>query len=206
MAPVFANAVNSQKDCPLFTKIPQELRDRIFDLVVTPHEEKHVPYPKALRYSRPGFRHSDGKLSIALLRCCQLIYSQTCHLPAKKYVQIDCICTGENGHDTKDGNSWTRSSPTALQNLHLFTTKRWLRMTTSLAWARYTQLVATHVPNLRYLKLTLEHYNDPFEAEHDIIPNAKKRGLSRMLHTKDSDSFEGWHGPSLGEFRPPIIV
>ena len=107
-------------------------------------------------------------------------------------MQVDWICAGHKGHENKDGSCWTRSSPTALQNLHLFTTKRWLGMTTSLEWARYTQLVATHTPNLRYLKITLEHDNDPFEAEHDIIPNAKKRGLSRMLHIENSDPFEEW--------------
>ena len=191
MAPVFAKPVNSQKDCPLFSKIPQ-IRDRIFDLVVTPHEEKHVPYPEALRYSRPGFRHSDRKLSITILRCCERIYLETCDLPAKKYIQIDWICAGKNGHDANDGNCWNRSLPTALQNLHLFTTKYWLREAIPYIWGRYTPFVATYAPNLRNLKITLEHDNNSFEAKHDIFPNAKQRGLSPILYMEDSAPFEEW--------------
>ena len=123
MAPVFSKAVNLQEDSPLFSKIPQELRDKIFDLVVTPHEEKRVPYPKTLRYTRPGFRHADRKLFITIFRCCQLIYSQTCHLPTKNYVYIDWICEGRDGHGFDDYNRLYRSLPKGLQNLHLFTTR-----------------------------------------------------------------------------------
>lgn len=63
-------------------------------------------------------------------------------------------------------------------------------MVTTKPWARYTEFVAGCAPNLRYLTFTLGNENNLFEAEQDIVPNAKKWRLSEVLHTKGSNSFE----------------
>lgn len=178
MAPVFTNAVNLQKDSPLFSKIPQELRNEIFDLVVTPHPEKHVHYPEELRYPRPGLPRLDRSLSATLLRCCQLIYFQTCDLPAKKYVLVDWLCDGKVGHgyeNYKDGNNrFDHLLPKALRNLHLFTTKFWLNTFQVDLWDPYAGKIAAQAPNLEYLKTTLEHDNSPFRFHDDVVPSPKR--------------------------------
>lgn len=190
MTPIFVNPVNPQGECLLFNKIPQEIRDEIFDLVVTPHDRKHVPYPEGLRYCRPGFRHADRNLSTTLLRCCQLIYFETCDLPAKKYVQVDWVCGGKNSDGFHDDNLSKRSFPKTLQNLHLFTTTIWLERWKF--WEPYTRLVATQAPDLRYLKIILEHNNLLYFAEYDLVPNPKQERfvLSCLKDMKDSDPFE----------------
>lgn len=190
MTPIYVNAVNLQKDCPLFSKIPQEVRDEIFDLVFTPHDEKHVPYPKEVRYCRPGFRHADRNLSTTLLRCCQLIYLETRDLPAKKYVQVDWIIEGDNGHAFNDANRFKRSLLTALRSLHLFTEGYWLRFCSRSLWAPYTRFIATQAPKLEYLKITFGHENSPEYAEDDIVPNPKQEDISRLKYTKDDDPFK----------------
>ena len=190
MAPSFANPANLQKNCSLFSKIPQEIRDLIFDLVLTPHNEKHVPYPEELPYRRPGFRHADRNLSTTLLRCCQLTYFETRDLPAKKYVAVDWLCGGINGHGLDDANRFERSLPTASRNLHLFTNGFWLKYYIEWIWAPRTRFIATQAPNLEYLKITFGHSKSYVYAEDDIVPNPKKQGAPCLKYTKDNDPFE----------------
>ncbi len=187
MAPVFANAVNLQKDCPLFSKIPREIRDDIFDLVMTPHEEKYIPYPDSIHYRRPGFRHADRNLSTTLLRCCQLTYSETYDLPAKKYVHVDWLTGGWDSHGPGDENFLNYSFPTAVRNLHLFTKKLWLEHNFYHPWDHYTQFVAMQAPNLKYLKITLEYARWP---EWYIIPNPEEPLGRHLRYTEDSDPLQ----------------
>ena len=87
---VYAHPSHSQNDCPFFTKTPREIRDQIFDLALSPSQKLQLSLcPGFWNRSRPSFEVIDGKLSTALLRTCQRIYSETRHLPSRNYVKID---------------------------------------------------------------------------------------------------------------------
>lgn len=156
--------------------------------MLTPHAEKHVSYPKKSLYCRPGFRHADHNLSTTLLRCCQLTYFETRDLPAKRYVQVDWLCKGDHGQFFTCPNRFRRSLPTALRNLHLFTTGPWFK--NYVVWGPYTRFVATKAPNLEYLKITFGHDNWPAYAMDDVVPNPKQEGSLWLESIKDNDPFE----------------
>ena len=183
MTHVFTNAMNLQEECPLFNRIPKEIRDNIFDLVLTPHDKKCIPYPEELQYSRPGFRNLDRNLSTTLLPCCQAIYLETYDLPAKMYVQVDWTTYYEGSvHRFNDANR-SKRFPTAPRNLHLFTIKYFLDYWPA-CWTLYTRFIAGQAPHLNHLKITLGHDNSPEYADGLLVPDAMQGGGLTLLRRR----------------------
>lgn len=67
---------------PLFSKIPGEIRNNIFDMAMTQYENKDKPFAEDAYWYRPGFT-CEAYLDTALLRTCRRIYLESRHLPAK---------------------------------------------------------------------------------------------------------------------------
>ncbi len=69
-----------QLQCPLFSVIPAEIRDRIFSYTLAEYEDESNPYDHETCYRRPDYlapRHSDT----ALLRTCQRVYIEAWFRP-----------------------------------------------------------------------------------------------------------------------------
>lgn len=68
---------NFQSQCPLFGRLPGEIRNDIFSLVLVQYEDQDEgkAYPVDSYWYRPGFR-GPRRSSSALLRTCKLAYAE----------------------------------------------------------------------------------------------------------------------------------
>lgn len=73
---------NMQADCPLFNKIPAEIRDRIFSFALSPFDNHNHPYKPGHHWYRPGY-HYPQMLDTRLLRTCKRIYEECRLMPIK---------------------------------------------------------------------------------------------------------------------------
>ena len=74
---------HEQKQSPIFGKLPAELRNRIFDLVL---ETKTITNQSCgITFKRSCFPQQSFTMS--LLRTCRLAYLETRHLPIRKALQ-----------------------------------------------------------------------------------------------------------------------
>lgn len=69
-----------QKQSPLFSKIPGEVRNKIFKYALTSYEDQSRLYDEDAGYRRPGYL-APHKIDWALLQTCQNIYVETWDLP-----------------------------------------------------------------------------------------------------------------------------
>ena len=75
-----ANA-DDQSDCVLYSKLPSEIRTRIFEYAVASTDDHTKPYLPDRVYYRPG-SHYHQKTDISLLLTCKQIYLETRLMPA----------------------------------------------------------------------------------------------------------------------------
>ena len=147
----FVNPVNPQTDCPLFNKIPREIRDSIFDLVMTPLEEEYYGHGKRSKYRGPKILSTNFRnLSTTVLRCCQLIYFEIWGLPAKKSIQHYPIPIEDDDH-------FDAYFPTGMQNFVIgFITRRYCYRYEALdGWHNSLREVARNAPDLKYLRINV---------------------------------------------------
>lgn len=86
LAPVNTSNAKSQKKSTLFTIMPPELRNKIFDLVCTHYKDNKEPISERQSYHRSHFHHyQNRKFSTAILRTCKRVYEETKHLPRQSY-------------------------------------------------------------------------------------------------------------------------
>jgi hypothetical protein len=71
---------NSQLQSPLFNKLPGEIRNIIFDLVLSLQDGES--YPRNTFYYRPD-HHCNEFIDHALLRTCRRIYLETYNIPLR---------------------------------------------------------------------------------------------------------------------------
>ncbi|KAK2050190.1 hypothetical protein LZ31DRAFT_590090 [Colletotrichum somersetense] len=64
-----------QPESPLFSVLPGEVRNQIFELALIQHDDEASAYPKDSYWYRPGFR-GPRRSSSSLLRTCKLAYSE----------------------------------------------------------------------------------------------------------------------------------
>jgi hypothetical protein len=76
---------NPQCQSPLFTKIPPELRNRIFSLALLQYEDLSQPYEQQDYCYRPGHR-ARRIVSTSLLQTCRLIWLEANHWPMSQAV------------------------------------------------------------------------------------------------------------------------
>lgn len=69
-----------QAQSPLFSKLPGEIRNHVFELALARSEDKNKPYRKDAYYYRPGYT-CEHRSDLRLLRTCRRIYAEARHLP-----------------------------------------------------------------------------------------------------------------------------
>jgi hypothetical protein len=73
LANLTPETTNPQSQCPLFSILPGEIRNEIFELALIQFEDDEAAYPKDSYWYRPGFT-GPKKSSSALLRTCRLVF------------------------------------------------------------------------------------------------------------------------------------
>ncbi len=147
--------INPQLSCPLFTRIPGEIRNSIFELALTSFDDKQRPYKKSAYYYRPDHRYAQ-KIDTNLLLTCRRIHAETETIPA-------CINEIVNWCHRSPPDALTMSSymgnePGAVRrcqqsaNLHLFRQQCCLE-----GHFKYLTPKLKHFPNITRLKITLRH-------------------------------------------------
>lgn len=71
---------HAQEQCPLFSKLPGELRNRIFEFACAPSEDPNHRYEHTDYWFRPGY-HAKPKYETNLLRTCRRIWIESHSLP-----------------------------------------------------------------------------------------------------------------------------
>ncbi|KAB2579891.1 hypothetical protein BFW01_g5449 [Lasiodiplodia theobromae] len=74
------STAHPQKQSPLWSKLPPELRNQIFTLAVSQHVDLTRPYPENSWYYRPGYTHAFA-MHTDLLATCRLAYWETSAIP-----------------------------------------------------------------------------------------------------------------------------
>ncbi|KAI1329666.1 hypothetical protein F5Y16DRAFT_364972 [Xylariaceae sp. FL0255] len=73
-------SVNRQLDSPLFSQLPGELRDIIWEYALTSYEDFNKPYPLDASYTRPG-QAARSRVAVNLLLTCRAVYLETFLIP-----------------------------------------------------------------------------------------------------------------------------
>lgn len=71
-----------QTQSPLFSTLPPELRNQIFELAVSQFEDRTRPFSANAFWYRPG-HHYELRTETSLLRTCRLIYYETSVIPIR---------------------------------------------------------------------------------------------------------------------------
>ncbi len=155
MASIDTSNANPQKGSPLFTRIPGEIRDHIFDLALTAYSGKKEPFAKDSYYYRPGFRYADQKLDTALLRTCRRIYQEARLVPFENYERVEWQRQRGRGPSNAEAGNFARGDAFSpwLTSLHLFTQQIWLEDS---SWRTRARDIGRR-QNLRHLKITIRH-------------------------------------------------
>ncbi|KAF2727400.1 hypothetical protein EJ04DRAFT_517272 [Polyplosphaeria fusca] len=76
------DAVHAQTQSPLFSAIPAEIRNEIFDLALREYQDPEKPYNRYTYYTRPG-SFAQTRVDFALLQTCKRIFKETMPIPLK---------------------------------------------------------------------------------------------------------------------------
>lgn len=112
-----------QMQSPLFSILPPEIRNQIFELALSEHEDSTRPYDPTDNYYRPG--HCFPKvINTDLLRTCRRVYYETNTIPMSSATH--CLWLGPISW-SRDPNrtplrfeSLTRKQQTDLNHVHVF--------------------------------------------------------------------------------------
>ncbi|KAI0802189.1 hypothetical protein GGR55DRAFT_462267 [Xylaria sp. FL0064] len=74
------SSVDQQLGCPLFAKLPGELRELIWDYALTSYEDLDALYPLDRPYARPG-QAAPQRIALNLLLTCRAVYLETFLVP-----------------------------------------------------------------------------------------------------------------------------
>jgi hypothetical protein len=87
---------NPQISCPLFNRIPPEIRHQIFTLALSsfPDPTPTTQYSTKTYYTRPSY-FAPYKSDTRLLRTCRAIYAEAWHLPFLLREQIYWLTAGD---------------------------------------------------------------------------------------------------------------
>jgi hypothetical protein len=155
LVPKFAEKYMAQVSCPLFTRIPGELRTRIFEFALTEYDDLRHPYDENTFYYRPGY-HYRQRIDTALLRTCRLIYLEA-HLIPIAINEHTFWCFRGPPHRLLDARpqiyfpGMTPEQRIAAEHIHFFTQQYWLEGT----WAGSPWATVTQIPEMHPRKLTI---------------------------------------------------
>ncbi|TFB01747.1 hypothetical protein CCMA1212_006184 [Trichoderma ghanense] len=82
---IVSQQVDAQKDSPLFSLLPPEVRSKIFALAVAEYEDVDNPYPIDASW-RPS-HCAPRKICLNLLLTCRAVYLEACFLPFESIEQ-----------------------------------------------------------------------------------------------------------------------
>lgn len=71
---------NIQADCPLYTKVPAEIRNRVFSYALSAFDNQDHPYQAGAHWCRPGYEYPQ-MLDTRVLQTCKRIYHEYRLLP-----------------------------------------------------------------------------------------------------------------------------
>ena len=185
-APINTSNANPQKECPLFGRIPGELRNEIFNLALTAYPGKQVPYDKRAWHCRPGFRYADVRIDTALLRTCRRVYGEARLVLQQNYVHVQWC----GNLDFEPHTTIPRYNPEVIKAVHPWLTS--LHLFTSQYWLECESLVVCRHPRIRNLKITIRHCDwTPWTDHGPLTLDAKQESFSEAENfCKASDGFD----------------
>ena len=124
-------AVNPQSSSPLYSTIPPEIRDEIFQYALAEYTKTDADslYAQSTDYTRPGYT-GQRAVSTSLLQTCRLAYLETYHLPWANKEHVfwhERSPPGAIPHE--EANYFARFQPWQIKlvkEIHLFTQLFWL--------------------------------------------------------------------------------
>ena len=149
-------SVNPQLACPLFSRIPGEIRNYIFELALTSFDDKTRPYKKGAFYYRPDFRYAQ-RIDTALLLTCRRIHAETEDIPAR--INEHTSWFYRPPPDVRKNefsilpNAGAVTRRRLLRTIHLFAQQYWLES----QFQRFTKGLGLKFTYLAHLKITLRH-------------------------------------------------
>ena len=140
----------SQNQSPLM-RLPGEIRNRIFEYVVTKAWVGKQPFEQDAYFYRPGYRYYDRRMEWALLCTCRRIYEETKHLPS---LQLEAVLWYHRSPliATEYARRVSTDQKSSAHTLHLFTQLFWLE-----SWAGDALRKSEKYPSLRKIIITIRH-------------------------------------------------
>jgi hypothetical protein len=134
-----SSTINPQTNCPLFSKIPAEIRDRIYDFTLTASDDPTKPFNPRHHHYRPGHKFRP-KYDFALLRTCKRIYNEARLLPITLNEVVIYLYRGPRTHLPKSSQyDWRErygalnpEQRDAVQTVHFFAQQCYLESTANL--------------------------------------------------------------------------
>lgn len=134
---------------PLFSRLPAEIRNQIFCLVLRCYEDKNRPFPTDAFYYRPGFRYAT-RIDTALLHTCRRVYLEAqCLLKVVNNEHVEW-------HGSERGpRIWTAdtASHSSMTSVQLFMQQVHLEYDHHAVAVRLDR----HFPRLQDIKITIRH-------------------------------------------------
>ncbi|KAL8689881.1 MAG: hypothetical protein Q9218_004546 [Villophora microphyllina] len=192
MTQVRTQDADLQLASPLFNKVPPEIRNSIFKLALTAHDDPSRRYRPAAHYYRPGFTCAH-KIDMGLLLTCRRVYAETARLPASINEHTSWYFRpppGINKNEIPLGNSpgaFVRQRD--LRTIHIFAQQYWLEG----AYGGFASFVRLwNIARPTHLKITIRHSDWWWwEAGEPIALDAKREGRPSAQHySRPSDPFE----------------
>ena len=93
--------VDPQTQSPLFSVIPGEIRNAIFELALSEYEDPERKYDVATYYYRPGYT-ARKRIATQLLLTCRRVWLETRHLPSSLSEHAWWLCSYDRRPPGKD--------------------------------------------------------------------------------------------------------
>ncbi len=193
--------INPQHDCPLFSILPPEIRNSIFELALTAYEDPSNRYRRDVFFYRPGhtcFR----KIDTNLLLTCRRVYAETASLPASINEHVSWYWrgppVGEKNHVPAGPSVASSRRRRELRRIHLFAQQFWLESSRGQVdggFRHFTKLWNFVIPcpiRPTHLKITIRHTDWWWwEHGHLIALDPKQPGRpSAARYSRPSDPFD----------------
>ncbi|KAK0493483.1 hypothetical protein EDD18DRAFT_1178404 [Armillaria luteobubalina] len=175
---------NPQTASPLFSVIPPEIRNIIFQLALRSYPDKSRPYPGNAYHFRPGYEYGQ-RIDTALLLTCRLIYNETRLLPITSNEHVFWCDRGPPGSRTKPAIYFSRMASEqqdVVDCVHFFAQQYWLEQT-------FPKICSTAGLRPRKLKITIRH-SDWWYWENNQLLALKEEWTDKMSLLRRLEEFE----------------
>ena len=103
-------AIDLQEECPLFSDLPSEIRNTIFELALTADHDETRPYRADRAFHRPGYL-AHTKINCSLLRTCKRAYLEARLFPLSANEHVFWLFNGpwkSIGKKNRHTANWTK--------------------------------------------------------------------------------------------------